>query len=168
MSYTLYDGTIPVVRGILNTLSHILQLASLHPNASTLLAARLHPDMYPLADQVRLVTQFAENLAARLSGRAVVPLPGNPTSFPECQQRMQTVLHTLTEVDRDAVNAHGDVLGPTPMGPETSVEMSAATYAHRVALPNIYFHLTTAYGILRKEGVQLGKRDYYAGFFPPQ
>jgi hypothetical protein len=122
----------------------------------------------PLADQVRLVTQFAENLAARLSGRAVVPLPGNPTSFPECQQRMQTVLHTLTEVDRDAVNAHGDVLGPTPMGPETSVEMSAATYAHRVALPNIYFHLTTAYGILRKEGVQLGKRDYYAGFFPPQ
>lgn len=52
------------------------------------------------------------------------------------------------------------------MGPGKTVQMSAAMYAHSIVLPNIYFHLTTAYGIMRKEGVPLGKRDYYVGFIP--
>lgn len=91
---------------------------------------------------------------------------GSPTTFAECYERIETVLKALNEAEKDVVNRQADVVAKTPMGPETAVEMSAAAYAHSIALPNIYFHLTTAYGILRKEGVELGKRDYYVGFFP--
>lgn len=166
MSNTLYDGTIAVIQAILNSLSHILHKAEQTSRASTLLEARLHEDMYPLPDQVRLVTQFSENVVARLTGREAVTFQGNPTTFAEFFERIETVLKALNEADKDVVNQHGDVLGPTPIGPGKSVEMSGATYVHSIALPNIYFHLTTAYGILRMEGVPLGKQDYYVGFFP--
>jgi hypothetical protein len=168
LGYTLYDGTIMVVQSILNTLSHILHQAEQHPDASTLLEARLHENMYPLPDQVRLATQFSENLAARLTGREPVTFEGNLTTFAKCYERIETVLKVLNEADKNVVNQHGDIIGITKMGPEKTVEMSGATYAHSIALPNIYFHLATAYGILRKEGVPLGKRDYYVGFFPQQ
>ncbi|KAE8416988.1 hypothetical protein BDV36DRAFT_258488 [Aspergillus pseudocaelatus] len=166
MAHTFYDGTIPVVQAILNSLSHILHQAGQHPNATTLLAARLHEDMYPLTDQVRIATQFSENLVARLTGREPAMFDGSPTTFAECYERIETVLKASNEADKDVVNQHADVVATTKMGPEKAVDMTAAAYAHSVALPNIYFHLTTAYGILRKEGVPLGKRDYYVGFFP--
>ncbi|KAB8260099.1 hypothetical protein BDV32DRAFT_123565 [Aspergillus pseudonomiae] len=166
MAHTFYDGTIPVVQSILTTLSHILQQASQQPNATALLSARLHEDMYPLTDQVRITTQFAANLVARLTGQSPVSFDGSPATYAECHGRIETVLKALQQADKDVVNRHADVVASTPMGPEKAVDMSAAVYAHTVALPNIYFHLTTAYAILRKEGVPLGKRDYYVGFFP--
>ncbi|KAE8449826.1 hypothetical protein EG329_007303 [Mollisiaceae sp. DMI_Dod_QoI] len=168
MGYTLYDGTIMVVQGILGSLSHILHKAEQRLNASTLLEARLHEDMYPLTDQVRLATQFSENMVARLTGREPVTFEGTPTTFAKCYERIDTVLKALNEADKNVVNEHGDILGITKMGPEKTVEMSGAAYAHSITIPNIYFHLTTAYGILRKEGVPLGKLDYYVGFFPQQ
>ncbi|RDL35190.1 Uncharacterized protein BP5553_07121 [Venustampulla echinocandica] len=166
MGYTLYDGTIVVVQGILSSLSHILHQAEQRPDASTLLEARLYEDMYPLTDQLRLATQFSENLVARLTGREPVTFEGSPTTFAKCFERIETVLKVLSEADKIVVNQHGDISGMTKMGLENSVDMSGATYAHSIALPNIYFHLATAYGILRKEGLPLGKRDYYVGFFP--
>ena len=168
MGHTFYDGTIVVVQGILHTLSHILHQAEQRPNASTLLEARLYEDMYPLTDQVRLVTQFSEFLVARLTGRAPVTFEGNLRTFVKCYERIETALKGVNEADKDVVNKHGDIVVATKMGPEKSVDMSGATYAHSICLPNIYFHLATAYGILRKEGVPLGKRDYYVGFFPQQ
>lgn len=164
MGYTLYDGTILVNQGILKTLSSILHQGEDHPNAKTLLGARLHEDMYPLSDQIRLATQFSENLVARLTGRKPVTFEGKPTTFAECYERIETVLKALNEADKDVVNQRADVAEATQMGPQKEVDMSAATYAHVIVLPNIYFHLTTAYGILRKEGVPLGKLNYYAGF----
>ncbi|PLB52981.1 hypothetical protein P170DRAFT_434703 [Aspergillus steynii IBT 23096] len=168
-SHTLYDGTIAVAISILKTLSHILRLAEQQrPSATTALLqdARLHEDMYPLADQIRLATQFSEYLVARLTGREPVTLPGNPSSFAEGFERIEGVLKTLGEADKDRVNEEGEKVKMTPMGPEAAVPMSGAAYAHSVVLPNVYFHLTTAYGILRKAGIPLGKKDYYAGFFP--
>jgi hypothetical protein len=166
MGNTLYDGTIMACQGILKTLTHILHQAEQHPNASTLLEARLYEDMYPIPDQVRLATQFSENIAARLTGREPVVFEGSPTTFAKCHERIETVLKTLNEADKDVVNQNGDVLTPTQMGPGKMLDLSGATYAHSIALPNIYFHVTTAYGILRKEGVRLGKSDYYVGMLP--
>ncbi|RAL17401.1 DUF1993 domain-containing protein [Aspergillus homomorphus CBS 101889] len=169
MAHTLYDGTIVVLEGILRTLSHILSAAETQrPNdPDSFLAARLHDDMYPLADQIRLATKFSALLAARLTAQ---PEPtaydNNPTTLAEGQDRIAMVLKLLREADKAVVNAQGEESKPTPMGPGVTVEMSGAKYAHLVVLPNVYFHLTTAYGILRKEGVPLGKRDYYEGFFP--
>ncbi|BDD54846.1 hypothetical protein MAP00_000426 [Monascus purpureus] len=168
MGNTLYDGTITVVQAILNTLSHILRQAEQLPNANALLDARLYTDMYPLTDQVRLATQFSENLVARLTAREPVTFPGKPTTFSECHERIETVLKTLNEADKNVVNQQGDIVGTMKVGPEATIEIGGAAYAHTIALPNIYFHLATTYGILRKEGVPLGKRDYYAGFFPVQ
>ncbi|KAI9926599.1 hypothetical protein ASPWEDRAFT_45294 [Aspergillus wentii DTO 134E9] len=167
MTHTFYDGTIVVLQGILGSLSHILHLAEQqHPAASSLLEARLHADMYPLPDQIRLATQFSENLVARLTGREPVTFDGNPTSFAQFYERIDTVLKSLNEADKDVVNQRGDVVEVTKMGPGMEAPISGAAYAHTIVLPNVYFHLTTAYGILRKEGVPLGKRDYYVGFFP--
>lgn len=167
MGHTLYDSTIVVLQGILNTLTHILQKAEQQPNADHLLTnARLYADMYPITDQVRLATQFSENVVAKLVGREPVTLDRDLGSYAKCYARIETVLKSIKEADKDVVNQHADVVSPTPMGPATMVNLSASVYVHTIALPNIYFHLTTAYGILRKEGVPLGKMDYYAGFAP--
>ncbi|OJJ50260.1 hypothetical protein ASPZODRAFT_128887 [Penicilliopsis zonata CBS 506.65] len=172
MTYTLYDGTVAVVQSILKTLSHILHQAEQQQAdasstiTSALLEARLRDDMYPLSDQVRLATQFSENLVARLTGREPITLGDAPTTFAQCYERIETVLKTANAADKEVVNAAGDVVEPTKIRPTVLVDVSGAAYAHTMALPNIYFHLTTAYGILRKEGVPLAKRDYYVGFFP--
>ncbi|KAL3470366.1 hypothetical protein BJX99DRAFT_239669 [Aspergillus californicus] len=168
MPHTTYDGTIAVAQKILKSLRHILHLAETQqPEASstTLLTARLHPDMYPLPDQIRLATQFCENLAARLSGREPETFERESlNSFAGFYARIDKVLQILEQTDKDVVNEQGDKVVPTPFGPGVVVDLSGAQFAHTAAIPNIYFHLTTAYGILRKEGVVLGKKDYYAGF----
>lgn len=168
MAHTFYDGTVPVVQSLLRTLTHILQKAQHHPNATeeTLFNARLTTDMYPLSDQIRLATQYSENLAARLTAREPTTFETKPTTFASSYERIDTVLKTLAEAEREVVNGQADVLTLTQLGPEAKVEMSGSAYAHTVVLPNVYFHVATAYGILRKEGVELGKRDYYVGFFP--
>ncbi|RDW89271.1 hypothetical protein BP6252_01303 [Coleophoma cylindrospora] len=166
MVATFYDGTIAVVQGILKTLSYILHEAEKRPNASSLLDARLIEDMYPLTDQVRLAAQYSENLAARLTGREAVVYDRDVSTFAKCYERIETVLKVLEETDKDVVNQHSDVVAPAPFGIAKNIEVSGAAFAHTMVLPNIYFHLTTAYNILRKEGVPLGKRDFYVGFYP--
>ncbi|KAJ5098848.1 hypothetical protein N7532_005849 [Penicillium argentinense] len=124
--------------------------------------------MYPLTDQVRIATQFSENMAAKLTGRQPTVFEGSPMTFAEFNERIETVRRILKEADKDVVNENCDKVAPTPIPPASSIDMSPATYAHRIALPNIYFHLSTAYGILRKAGVPLGKRDYFTGFYQPK
>jgi hypothetical protein len=168
MGHTLYDGTIVVAQAILNSLSHILHKAELRPHATTLLGSRLYEDMYPLSDQVRLTILFSEGLATRLTGWDPMVLRTPPMTFSQCYSDIETVLRVLGEADKNVVNQYGDKVDATEMDPGMTVEMSNAMYAHTIALPNIFFHLTTAYAILRKEGVPLGKRDYYVGFLPQQ
>jgi len=166
MSFTLYDGTIVPLKSLLTTLSHILHQAEKLPNADTLLEARLRDDMYPLPDQVRLATQFSEAVVARLTGREPVMFENDLTSFERFYERIDSVLQSINGADKEVVNSRGDVAAPTFLGPGKTVDMSASVFVHSIALPNIYFHVVTAYGILRKEGVPLGKGDYYLGFFP--
>jgi hypothetical protein len=167
MVQTLYDSTILVLQGILGTLTHVLKKAEQQPNADNLLTnARLYEDMYPVTDQVRIAAQYSENILARLTGREAVTFDPDLGSYSKCYERIEHVLKALKEADKDVVNAHAEVIAPTPFGPGNTVDMGAAVWAHSIALPNVYFHLTTAYGILRKEGVPLGKLDYYAGFAP--
>lgn len=163
MVYTLYDGTIVVAQSILKTLLHILQKAEAHPSSATILSGRLRENMYALPDQIRLCTQFCENLVARLTARAPI-IYTCPTTYAEFTERIEVVLAALNSADKDVVNANGEKIESTPMGPNRSVDMSGAVYATLVVLPNVYFHLSTAYGILRKEGVEVGKLDYYNGF----
>lgn len=168
MGHTFYDGTIVVLQSILDTLSHVLRKAEESPNASSFPEARLHEDMYPLTDQIRLIAQFTENLTAKVSGREPTTYEGSPLTFAEFHERIATVQKVLDAADKNYINENHDNTGSTKIGPGVSIDVSNSVYAHRIALPNIYFHLTTAYGILRKEGVPLGKIDYFTGFFPPK
>ncbi|KAJ5714449.1 uncharacterized protein N7483_011630 [Penicillium malachiteum] len=167
MPYTFYDGSIVVIQNLLKTLSHVLHQAEQRPDADSLLTARLREDMYPLTDQIRIVTQYSENLVARLTAREPVNYEGSPLRFAEFYERIEAVLKVANEADKDVVNGQAEVLSPTYVGPQAQIDMSGAAYAHNVVLPNVYFHVATAYGILRKEGVPLGKRDYFVGFFGP-
>lgn len=167
MSPTTYDTSILVLQGVLGSLTHILKKAEEQPNADSLLTtARLYEDMYPMTDQVRITAQYSENILARLTGREPETFDRDLGSYAKCYERIELVLKSLKEADKDVVNAHVDDVAPTPFGPGKVVDMKNAVWVHSIALPNVYFHLTTAYGILRKEGVPLGKLDYYAGFAP--
>ncbi|KAL4887877.1 hypothetical protein BDV59DRAFT_196918 [Aspergillus ambiguus] len=139
-----------------------------HLKASAVLDARLCAKMYQLADQIRLATQFSENLIARLTGQEPVTFEGNPTTFAECYERIDTVMNVCNKADKSIVDHHGTVIVPTNRGPLEPVDMSGSTYAHTIAFPNIYFHLVTAYGILRKECRWENGIIYYLGFFPNQ
>ncbi|KAH9901719.1 hypothetical protein F4778DRAFT_737443 [Xylariomycetidae sp. FL2044] len=176
MPYTLYDGTVPVVQGMLRSLDHFLTLAEAHPSSATLLhSTRLREDMYPLADQVRLATQWPMNALARLltdqqqqdPSQPQQPPPAlgpSPQTWQECHDRIATVLAACEAADRDEVNKGGERTEPTKLGPAGERDMSGAEYFHVVILPNFYFHVATAYGILRSAGVGLGKGDWYEGF----
>lgn len=164
MPYTIYDSTIVVAQGNLKTLSHILTLASQSPNADQLLSARLHADMLPLPDQIRIACQFSSNLCARLTNTSPTTFTEPLTSFSAFQERITLVLGQLSKAEKEVVNVQAEEVKSTPMGPQQSVDMSGAVWAHSIVLPNVYFHLATAYGILRKEGVVLSKLDYYQGF----
>ncbi|BCS03811.1 DUF1993 domain-containing protein [Aspergillus luchuensis] len=175
---TLYATTLPILTSILKTLLHLLRTAErTHSNPSSLLLnSRLHPTMYPLTDQIRLVTSNSVRLYARLTNHPeadTLPttfLPeGNPQSFAECYERIDKVLELLKDADNDAttkevVNSHAETVKPAPAGPGVEIDVTNATYAHTMVLPNIYFHLNIAYAIVRMEGVEIGKRDLYAGF----
>ncbi|PLN86551.1 hypothetical protein BDW42DRAFT_158717 [Aspergillus taichungensis] len=161
---TTYDS-IRTAQEALLTLSHILTTAvNTHPNPASLPSASLHPDMQPLSFQVHIATFMATKLAARLTLQDPPPtLENNLSTFDDMQARISTVKALLDGVPAAEVNANAQEIRLTALGPK-SVEISGAEYARVFNLPNIYFHVVTAYGILRKEGVPLGKKEYMTEF----
>ncbi|KAM5357831.1 hypothetical protein ACJZ2D_015860 [Fusarium nematophilum] len=164
MGYSLYDASIVLAVDALNSLSSILKKASSHPNASSFPSAKLADDMLPLSFQVFIVTDVAQKIVARTTGVEPLSLDRNLDSFEAMQARIEQVLEVVGKVDRDAVNAREDEIVPVGLGPGKTVEMKSWNYINGYALPNMFFHLTTAYAILRKEGVELGKQDYQTAF----
>ncbi|PLB36924.1 DUF1993 domain-containing protein [Aspergillus candidus] len=164
---TTYDS-IRTAQQALSTLSHILKTAEKsHPDPASLPSARLHPDMQPLSFQVHIATFMSMKLAARLTLQdPPAPLENNLTTIDSMQERIKTVQDILDAVPAGDVNAKAEEIKSTPLGPK-EVEISGAEYARVFNLPNIYFHLVTAYGILRKEGVPLGKVEYMTEFIGP-
>ncbi|CAG8978030.1 hypothetical protein HYALB_00000700 [Hymenoscyphus albidus] len=126
MVYTLYDGSIVGLQGILGTLSHILHQAEKQPDADKILEARLHEEMLPLPEQVRIATQYSENLVARLSGRKPVEFNEKLVTFADFYKRIETVSKSLQEADKEVVNQHAEVIELTAMGPAKPVGMSGA------------------------------------------
>lgn len=168
MVYSLHDGTIVMASSALTSLAHILRQAEQYPNATDLLAARLYEDMKPLTFQVHIATQVSEKMLARLTGREPVIFDENLSSFADLHERIENVLKALKDADKDVVNQLGEEVKPTTLGPGKILPINGAAFANGTAMPNIFFHLSIAYAILRKEGVPLGKRDYIMSFVAPQ
>ncbi|PHH91527.1 hypothetical protein CDD83_130 [Cordyceps sp. RAO-2017] len=164
MSYTLYDATIVMVQHCVESVKCILQKGEAAPNAASLLEARIHEDMLPLSFQVHMVTSLSEKVLANLLGREPMKLENNFKTFDDMYKRIAVVSEVLAKADRDTINGRDGQTVKFDMGPK-AVEISTLGYVNGVVLPNILFHLTTAYDILRKEGVPLGKMDYLRPFF---
>lgn len=163
MAYSLYDATVSMAIGALKSLSNILTHAEKHPDSSKLLTARLTDDMKPLSFQVHYATFQGQSVAAKLSGREYTEPEDDLDTYEKMQARIQQALEVLKEVDRETTDSHAETI--TKVARSTHVmEVPVKGVITLVNMPNIYFHVSMAYAILRKEGVPLGKRDWSRGF----
>ncbi|KAM0428854.1 hypothetical protein ACHAPT_006654 [Fusarium lateritium] len=165
MSYTLYDSAIVLAKDALNSLSSILKKAEAHPNAATFPQARLAEDMLPLSFQVHSVTDTAQKIASRTTGVEPLSLSRDElTTFEAFHARIAQVLEVVEKADKEVVNQREGEVVTLGLGPGKSAQLQSRDYVNGYGLPNVFFHLTTAYAILRKEGVPLGKQDYQTAF----
>jgi len=156
-----YDDTVPYFTGALTSLSNVLTKANAEGNFATLLEARLISDMLPLAFQVYLTCEVTAKFAARFCGTEPVKL-GTWTdlkTFEDCMSMIDKAKAELNAIDKTKFDSRTEEPVEFALGPKTG-KLSARNYAMSFSMPNLFFHLVTAYNILRKEGIPIGKMDY--------
>ena len=168
MTMSMYTASVPVFQHMLRNLGHILDKGEANAqarkfDASVLVNARLAPDMLPFARQILIACDAAKNGVARIAGVEAPKFEDNEASFPELKARIQKTLDFLASVPASALDGAEDKEITFPVGREGSKTMKAQAYLTTWVLPNFFFHLTTAYAILRHNGVDLGKSDYLTG-----
>lgn len=160
MTFSIYDAASPIfVRGLTN-LSGFLDKAQAEGfDEAVLMSARLYEDMRPLSAQIQLASDSAKGAVARLAGVDNPSMADTEASFAELKDRIARTIAFIDSVDPAAF----DGAESRPVTLKTSkheLHFLGAGYLTSFALPNFHFHVTTAYAILRKEGVPLGKMDY--------
>lgn len=168
MPLSMHDLAIPMYVRILEALKGVLDKAAAHAKASgydeaVLLEARLYPDMWPVRQQVAACSSFAVRGVARLAGVPVPQLSEALATFPDLQKRIDETLAFVRGADRAAVDAGPERALTVPWGNEQKA-MTGLAYYQALALPNFFFHATTAYDILRHNGVPLSKVDFTGPF----
>ena len=166
MSLTMQAASIDVLVHALDALSAILNKAAAQAEAKKIdpavfIQARLAPDMYPLARQVQIASDTAKGCGARLAGVDVPSYPDTETTFPELQGRIAKTREFLRGIDPQRLSGSDARPVTLKLGGQPQT-FSGRDYLLRFALPNFFFHVTTAYAILRHNGVELGKMDYLA------
>ena len=165
MQISLYSASIPVLTQMLKSLSAILTKAETYatekkidPNA--LLQARLYPDMFPLIRQVQIATEFARGVSARLAGIEVPAAENNEQTFAELQAHLAKTLVFLAGFN--AAQIAGQESREIVLRPGTPKErkFTGHDYLVHYGLPQFFFHVTTAYAILRHCGLEVGKKDF--------
>ncbi len=164
MPTLLYQATVPVFEQTLNALDGIIDKASAYAAAHKIdpgvfLAARLRPDMLPFVRQTQIVCDGAKNMAARLAGVEPPKFEDNEASFDDIKARIKKTLEYIRGLDSREIGGAENREIVFPLGPN-KMKMKGADYVLHFALLNYYFHFTTAYDILRYNGVDLGKRDF--------
>ena len=160
----MYDASVPVFLHFLGNLAAILKKAEDHCAAkkidpAVMVSLRLYPDMLPLTRQVQIACDSAKGAGARLAGIAVPSYPDDEKSFADLQARIAKTadfLRTLTKTQFDGAETRAISFKAGPR----EINFAGSDYLGRWALPNFFFHVTTAYGILRHNGVEIGKTDY--------
>lgn len=167
MSHAIYQASIPVFIRMFGNLSAILDKAVAHAEAqgiapAQLLEARLAPDMYPLPRQVQIATDSAKGCGARLADIEIPSFEDNETTFAQLQARIAKTQGFLQGIDPARFEGSAE-RSITLKLPGQELQLEGAVYLNAFVLPNFYFHLTTAYNLLRHQGVPLGKMDYLGG-----
>ena len=167
MSYSMSQNLIPICLTELNALSGVLDKAAAHAAArkvdpAVLLGWRLAPDMFAFTRQVQVACDQAKNGASRLAGIEAPKFEDNETTIDQLKERIARTLAHVKSLDAAAIDASSEREIVFPLGPKKA-KMKGADYLNHFVLPNYYFHLTTAYGILRHCGLEIGKSDFLAG-----
>jgi hypothetical protein len=160
MTFSIYDASAPVFVQSLRDMRAWLDRAATSGVESELLAAQLAPDMRPLPAQFQMASDTAKNAVARLAGIEAPSMPDTETSFAELQDRCDATIDFIGTIDPAVLAASEDreVILKFPNG--TGYRFTGSAYLTGFALPNFFFHVTTAYAILRASGVPLGKPDF--------
>ena len=164
MPLSMYQASVPVFLQGLKNLAAILDKAAVQAverkiDPGVLLNDRLAPDMFPLVRQVQIASDHAKGASARLAGIDVPKFEDVEKSFDDLQQRLVRVTEFVKSISPDQIDGSEDWDITLPIGGQ-SMAFKGQTYLLHFALPNFYFHLTTAYAILRHNGIVIGKRDF--------
>ena len=164
MTLSMYQASVPVFVHTLAALSAVLDKAAAHAaqrkiEPSVLLNTRLFPDMFPLVRQVQLAADFAKGPAARLAGLEVPKFADAETTFDELKVRIAKTVEFVKGLKPSQIDGSEDRDITIPIGGKPQ-SFKGQPYLLHFALPNFFFHATTAYDILRHCGVEVGKRDF--------
>jgi hypothetical protein len=167
MSFGIYDASVPVFVNSLTNMRGWLTKAAEEKSESELMEARLAPDMRPFPAQYQMASDSAKNALARLTGTESPSMPDTEANFAELADRCDRTIAYLKTFDRDSLAGSEDrevvLKFPNGMG----YRFLGSQYLTGFALPNFFFHVTTAYAILRNAGVSLGKPDFLQHLGPP-
>ena len=167
MTISLSQASIPVFVRALRNLRHILEKGAAHArergvDADSLLQLRIVDDMLPLSRQVQIACDMAKNGAARLAGQDPVPLADEETTLEQLYARIEKTIELIEGVDASKIDGSEgrEIVLKMRSG---EMRFNGQDYLLQFVLPNLYFHVTTTYALLRREGAPLGKTDFIAG-----
>jgi hypothetical protein len=162
----MFESSVPVFIQFLSALSGILKKAEAHCaerkiDPAVMLSLRLYPDMFPLTRQVQIAADAAKGAGARLAGVEIPSFPDDEKTFDELQARIKKTIDFLKSLDPKDF-AHAEAREVTVKVRGQDLTFKGGDYLRTWALPNFFFHVTTAYNILRHNGLDIGKSDYLA------
>ena len=164
----MYNASVPVFKQLLEALGAILIKASsttsnaVEPEA--LLHASLFPDMFNLTRQIQIATDFAKGVTARLASQEVPVYEDNETRFEELQARIAKTVEFISSFTPEEINGSEALEIVLRPGTPKEKKLNGESYLLHYGLPQFFFHVTTAYAILRNNGVDIGKKDYMGNF----
>ncbi|ESQ94152.1 DUF1993 domain-containing protein [Asticcacaulis benevestitus] len=163
----MYKASVPVVLNALTNLKAILGKAEAwaaekNVKEATVLNARLALDMLPFSKQIQLVSDTAKGIAARLGGVENPAYADDEATFAELHSRLQKTVDFVRSVDAKGFEG-SETREVVLKFPSRTMEFTGLSYLTGFAIPNLFFHVTTAYAILRHSGVPLGKNDFLGG-----
>ena len=168
MTISMHQASVPLFKRQLGALPNWLDKAEAHAkarqfDANNYLQLRLAPDMLPFVAQIRIASDAAKGCVARLAGTEIPKFEDNEATLEELRERIRKTLAYLDSVPAAAVDGSEGLDIVIPMRPPREpVQLKGLFFLQHWALPNFYFHVTTAYALLRHAGVELGKGDYLA------
>jgi uncharacterized protein len=164
MNISMYNASIPVMIKMLGNLETILDKAIAHAAArkiddTAFVEARLFPDMFTFARQIRVATDMSKGAGARLAGVEIPKFEDNEKTLPELKARLRKCIDFLKTLTPAQIDGSEDKAITLTAGPNT-LNFKGLDYLNSWVLPNFYFHVTTAYNLLRHGGVEIGKMDF--------
>lgn len=167
MAFGLFEASVPVFVNSLTNMRAWLDKAASEKSEAELMDARLAPDMRPLPAQYQMASDTAKNALARLTGTDAPSMPDTEKSFAELKDRCDRTIAYLQGFDASSLSGSDDRPIELKFPNGSGYRFVGAQYLAGFALPNFFFHVTTAYAILRNAGVSLGKPDFLQHLGPP-